>query len=137
MAVAVIGLLGTVATPGSADRPGGRLAQAQTLVRQALALERSAVRLLQRHDGPAAVASVKSAEGRLRRAIATVKHAPLDTIDQQAITNQLVAAEQFDGEALAEGPDNALPKLQLSASYKQRALVMIRAVAHDGGRVPE
>jgi len=95
------------------------------------------MRLLQRHDGVSATSKVRSAEGSLRRAVAALKRAPVDAVDQQGISEQLTAALQVDGEALRGGPDRALAQLAVADRYKRTALEMLENVMQDGGRVPE
>ena len=83
---------------------------------------------LQRHDGIDAAAKIQSAEGSLQRAVAAVKRAPLDAVDQQGISEQLTAALRFDGEALQGGPDRALAQLAAARRYKRTALEMLEKV---------
>jgi len=130
-------IVGASSATGSERRPAASLAQAHDLVRAAFRLESSAMRLLQRHDGVGATSKVRSAEGSLRRAVAALKRAPVDAVDQQGISEQLTAALQLDGEALRGGPDRALTQLAVAGRYKRTALEMLENVMQDGGRVPE
>jgi len=135
--VAVFAIIGSPSATGSERRPAASLAHAHHLVRAALRLENVAMRFLQRHDGVDAASKIQAAEGSLKRAVAAVKRAPLDAVDQQGISEQLTAALQVDGEALQGGPDRALAQLAVARLYKRTALEMLENVMQDGGRVPE
>src|SRR6266571_355160 len=80
--VAVFAIIGSPSATGSERRPAASLAHAHHLVRAALRLENAAMHFLERHDGVDAASKIQSAEGSLQRAVAAVKRAPLDAVDQ-------------------------------------------------------